>query len=817
MTLSVRPRLAAGAAPIAIAIAMSGPAIAQSDQGAEQADSESVFALEEIVVTATRRAQSLQDVTASITAVGMEDLQTRQIHTIEDIQFAVPSITIGTDFRAAKLFIRGVGVNTSTTGVQGSVAVHVDGAVVGRPEAQTFSMFDLERVEVLRGPQGSLYGRNAVGGSINFITAKPTSEPEGYVRATIGKFKQIDTEGALSGPITDRLLARVAFKTQNRDGFGENPVTGSEIDNQDRRMARIHFDYLASDNFEARLSAEWFRQNDNSGSLKFIRETFPDIPALRSPVRGGFASAPRDLAGRFDPKTEMESWAITATLNWDVNEVLSLTSLTNFRDFSGSFTQDLGISAVVADLSTTGTGNTIQRRDLDSEQWTTELQANITTSWLDGVLGFFYFNEQQNPVNTVGMEPNFGREGNLAAFQNRLTFQGPPPPPGGGVLPNLTPEEAHATCNTLKFIDSLQGSVPEPKRVCINSDLESDAWAIFGQATVHLGELHNSLRDFRLKLGGRFTRETVESSNPANIILGLGAGPIMRFTAEQSAIEETFEEFTPEIGLEWQPMDNVLFYYTYSEGFKAGSPENNAGSRTILEPEIIESNEFGLKTSWLGGRVQANLSGFFFDLTNLQVNRTFPDPQVGFRIVFENAAEMSAHGVEFDLNAQITPRFRVNGAIAYLDSTFDEFLSANPIDPRNNPNYENFNPTQVDLSGNRTRNSPKWAGSLSAEYDLFVDSLPYDGGLTASAALSYRGETFFTEFNDPIQSEDNFALLDLSLLYTSGDGQFTAQFWAKNVTDQLRRSATFDLATAEVIGANFHPPRTFGFTVGYSF
>lgn len=817
MTLSRRPRLVAGSAPMAIAMALTGPAIAQSTQTEQQTGEDVGFALEEIVVTATRREQGLQDVSASITAVGMNELQTRQIHTIEDIQFAVPSITIGTDFRAAKLFIRGVGVNTSTTGVQGSVAVHVDGAVVGRPEAQTFSMFDLERVEVLRGPQGSLYGRNAVGGSINFITAKPTSEPEGYVRGTIGKFKQLDTEGALSGPITDRLLARVAFKTQNRDGFGENPVTGSEIDNLDRKMARIHLDYLVADNIDARLSAEWFRQDDNSGSLKFIRETFPDIPSLRSPVRGGFASAPRDLAGRFDPTTEMESWAITATVNWEINDMLSLTSLTNFRDFSGSFTQDLGISSVVADLSTTGTGNTIQRRDLDSEQWTTELQANITTNWLDGVLGFFYFNEQQSPVNTVGMEPNFGREGNLAAFQNRLTFQGPPPPPGGGVLPNLTPEEAHATCNTLKFIDSFQGSIPEPKRVCINSDLESDAWAIFGQATVHLDVISDALRDVRLKLGGRFTRETVESANPANIILGLGAGPIMRFTTEQTANERTFEDFTPEIGLEWQPMDNVLFYYTYSEGFKAGSPENNAGSRTILDPEKIENNEFGVKTSWLNGRIQANLSGFFFNLTDLQVNRTFPDPQVGFRIVFENAAEMSAHGVEFDFNAQVTRRFRVNGAVAYLDSTFDEFFSANPIDPRNNPSFSGFNPTQIDLKGNRTRNSPKWAGSLSAEYDLFAGTLPYEGDLTVGAAVSYRGETFFTEFNDPIQSEDNFALLDLSLLYTTGDGRFTAQFWAKNVTDQLRRSATFDLATAEVIGANFHAPRTFGFSVGYSF
>ncbi|GEQ98891.1 hypothetical protein JCM17844_25280 [Iodidimonas gelatinilytica] len=203
-------RLLSAVAPIAIMISASGSsALAQES---DEAQSATVFELEEILVTATRREQSLQDISTSVSTMGMEELQKQQISTIEDIQFMMPSITMGQDMRAAKLFIRGVGVNTSTSGVQGSVAVHVDGVVVGRPEAQTFSMFDLQRVEVVRGPQGSLYGRNAVGGSINFITAKPTEEVDGYVRATIGKFGQLTTEGALGGAITDNILGRVAIR-----------------------------------------------------------------------------------------------------------------------------------------------------------------------------------------------------------------------------------------------------------------------------------------------------------------------------------------------------------------------------------------------------------------------------------------------------------------------------------------------------------------------------------------------------------------------------------------------------------------------------
>lgn len=831
MSIRIMPSMAESRASwLALGGLLLEPSVALAQEAASAEVSETTApVIEEILVTATRRERALQDVSASISAVGMEDLQKSQIHTLEDLQFLVPSITIGQDFQVAKLFLRGVGVNTSTTGAQGSVPVHVDGAVIGRPEIQTVSLFDLERVEVLRGPQSSLYGRSAVGGSINFVTAKPTAEPGGYARTTVGRFDQLDVEGALSGPITDRVLGRLAFKTESRDGYGENPVTGSEVDDLNRRMARIHLDFLPSESFDFRLSGEWFRQEDASSVLKFIRETFPDVPSLRSPVRGGFATDPRDIAGEFDPVSEKETWAVTGELNWRINDQLSVRNITNFRDFEGSFTQDLGISAVIAGLipddidnslvpaGTTNTGNTLQRRDLASEQWSTELQLNFTASWVDAVFGFFYFDEEQTPTNTVGQTPDFGMEQNIGAFLNRPTFVGGPP--GVGTPgPNLTLEQAHANCNTLDLMDSVDRDIPPPpKRVCIPSELNSEAWALFGQATIQLGELLPPLRNFALKLGGRYTEETIDSVNPAHIILGLGAGPIMTFTREGTFAERNFEEFTPEVGLEWRPSRNVLAYYNYAEGFKAGSPENNAGSSVIVDPETIDSHEVGIKTNLFEGRLAFNLAAFYFELQDLQVNRSFPDPNQGFRIVFENAAEMSAKGVDLDFQAHVTPRLRVNGALAYLDAEFDEFVSADPLDPRNNPSFEGFDPVEVDLSGNRTRNSPEWTANLHGEVDLIVGSLPYDGDLTLTATTSHRGKTFFTEFNDPVQSEDAFTFVDASLRYRSGDRRLSAELWGKNLGDRREKSATFDVATAEVIGANYHPPRTYGLSIGYRF
>ena len=150
--------------------------------------------IEEIIVTAQKREQSLQDVSAAVTAVSADRLESAQINNLEDLQQIVPTITFGNDFNMAKIFIRGIGANTSTTGSEPGVAVHVDGVVISRAEAQRTSLFDIERVEVLRGPQGTLYGRNAVGGSINLITAKPTAELDGYARLSVGNYDALFME-----------------------------------------------------------------------------------------------------------------------------------------------------------------------------------------------------------------------------------------------------------------------------------------------------------------------------------------------------------------------------------------------------------------------------------------------------------------------------------------------------------------------------------------------------------------------------------------------------------------------------------------------
>ena len=777
-------------------------AVAPSVVSAQEAE------LQEIIVTAQKREQALQNVSAAVTAVGAERLEQAQINNLEDLQQIVPTITFGNDFNMAKIFIRGIGANTSTIGSEPGVAVHVDGAVIARAEAQRTSLFDLERIEVLRGPQGTLYGRNAVGGSINLITAKPTPELDGYARLTVGNYDAVFMEAAVGGPITERIRGRIAGKSEERGGFGVNPVTGHDVDDLNRRMARGHLQFLFTDNVDLLLTGEWFKQDDASSAVKFRRESFPGDPERFATGIGGYASNPRDLASEFDPQLVTDTWAITTTLTWNINDALTFVNISNYRDFESYIVQDLDVSAVVNSLQTTGQATTVQRREAESRQYSTEFQLQYTDARFDGVLGVFYFKEDQTPTDTIGLTPDFGMASNVAVLQ----------------AAGMDLAEAWKMCDRPERIGSIDSPNPvPPKRVCVDTSLGTDAWAVFGQTNIHLGEFASSLEDFTLKLGARYSWEKRTSANPAYVIANNGRGPVIRYTYEGTYREREFSDFTPEAGLQWQASDDVMLYYTYSEGFKSGAGENAAGSTTIVDPEEVTHHELGFKSSWANGRLMLNAAAFKYDLKGLQINKTISGPPAGWITVFENAADTSGKGVELELAAMPTDRFRLSGSVAWLDSQFDDFETADPLNPINvptPPGGSNPPPVTIEtiqLAGNPTRNSPEWAANLHLEFDIPTPALQAGGQLTLSGDVNYRDDVYFTEFHRLLEGSEAYTMFDASLRYTSGDERFFAELWGKNLGDELVEASTFALATARTIGVTYLPPRTYGLTVGYNF
>ena len=796
--------------------------------------------LEEIIVTAQKREQSLQEVSAAVTALSSERLTSAHVNNIEDLQLIVPSVYFGNDFNMAKLTIRGVGSNTSTTGSETGVALHVDGAVVSRAEAQLTSLFDLERVEVLRGPQGSLYGRNAVGGSINLITAKPTEELSGYGRLSYGDYNYINFEGALSGPLaSDWLSGRIAVKSEDRDGFGENPVTGNDVDDLDRKMARAQLQFNLTDDFDILLSGEYYDQNDQSRALKFRRDAFPGVVRLTSggcqPVGAPctYADDPRDLASETDPFTDTETWAITGILNWRLSDSFTLTSITNYRDLQTVIGQDLDLAATPNSLATTGFNTTYQRRDVDSEQVSTELQLKYDDNErLNGVLGFFYLDETQRPVDTVGLNAFFGQAHILPVLANPAIGAFPPISETGlqidGVNVPAVPVDpmfAAQLCNTAEYVSVDPANPPAPKRVCIHSDLGTEVYALFGQANLTFG-------DWTLKLGGRYSEEERTASNPSIIVARNGLGPVLLTSADGTFNSKEFHDFTPEAGVSWRANEDLMLYYTYSEGFKAGSGENAApGAATnfvsiIVDPEEIEHHELGLKSTWLENRLAVNLAAYMYDLEGQQINKTLSGGPAGFSTIFENAAQTSAEGVELEIFAEPTDQFRLSGAVSYLHSRYDDFLTKDPLDPRNvsgglpagDPATDFVPPSgvpDIQLAGNPTRNSPDWAWNVHAEYDLGGANL--GGVFTLMGDVSFKDDVYFTEFARLLEGQEDYTILDLQLRYVSEGGQWTAELWGKNVTDEDVASSTFQLATARVIGVTYMPPQTYGLTVGYQF
>src|SRR5690606_9102901 len=468
---------------------------------------------------------------------------------------------------------------------------------------------------------------------------------------------------------------------------------------------------------------------------------------------------------------------------------------------------------------------------VENEQISTEFQVNFDTDRVNAVFGLFYFEEDQAPVDTVGLTPLLGQPHILDTMANPASGVFPPIGPtglsiDGQFVPEVPigPEFPLDMCDTTKHAGGgLAGvDVLPPKRVCLESDLGTEVWALFGQAVIDLTD------NLSIKVGGRYNDEERTSANPSFVVARNGLGPILITTTEGTSVSRTFEDFTPTLGVEWRPGGDggTLLYVTAAEGFKAGAGENAAGSTIIVDPETVENIEVGFKTALLGGDLLLNVAAFAYELEGQQINKTVSGGPAGFSTIFENAAQTSAEGAEIELFGQLTDRFRLATSIAYLDSQYDDFLTSDPLNPRNvqspgppgfpdDPTGFNPNEPEIQLAGNPTRNSPEWSANLHVEYDLPVEIA--GGSLMLWGNAFYRDDTFYTEFARLLEGAEAYTTTDLGLMYTASDERLTPELWMTKVSDVTRASSTFALATARVIGVTYLPPRRYGLTLSYNF
>lgn len=351
--------------------------------------------IEEVIVTARKREETLQDISAAVSVVDSSRLQQNVVNDVRDLQTIVPNITVGETIGIMKVNIRGLGNSTVTRAEDSEVVLHVDGAVVSRMETQSMTFFDLDRIEVLRGPQGTLYGRNSTGGTINLVTAKPTEEFEGYVNLNVGNYDFLKAETALSGPLTDHILARVALQSTQRGGYAKNINTGNEIQDDERWAGRLHLQFNISDDVQFLLSGEYATQDDASGHFTFLGPLFDNVTP---PGAGGFSDpSTRDGSFSFDPQMEKETWSVTGTLDWSLNDNYTVRNILNYRELDFFVGQDLDHSSV-SNVTAVGL-------PADDEQYSEELQLLYEGENLHAIAGLYYFREKYGGSTNIGRTP----------------------------------------------------------------------------------------------------------------------------------------------------------------------------------------------------------------------------------------------------------------------------------------------------------------------------------------------------------------------------------------------------------------------------
>lgn len=566
----------------------------------------------DIIVTATRRGESINKIGASITAIGAGQIGAGGITNVQSLATAVPDLSVGDQFGVNRIFIRGIGLTSIDLGADGGVAFLQDGAIISRPAAQLSGFYDIARVEVLRGPQGTLYGRGATAGAINLITARPTNTSEGYLDLTYGNYNQVVAEGAVSGPIVkDRLMVRISGKYDSHDGFGRNLFTGKPVDDRDAWAIRGSLLWKMTGRLELEVTGEHFYEHDNNYAFHYFGPTVAPENALGSILGGdtiitysqkqGIPLNLRNIYSDQDAVNRRHGNNVTATLSWS-DGGLTLRSISSFHDFVRFNRDDLDVSNVWL----FGQNNYREKSETVSQEFVATYKAG---RW-DLLGGALYFHE------------------NLSGFVKV-------PLVNLGILFGL-PANSFDSFNYLQ-----QGTV------------ETDAYGVYLQAG------YNFTDKLKFTLGGRYSYERRH---------GTGSFQFLSFVPTDKA--KSWDAFTPTIGINYQVTPETLLYASVTRGFKSGVI--NLGSQNpVIDPEYAWGYEVGIKSHTFDNRLGGSIAGFYIDYSNLQVGFVGADSVV----TTVNAAAARNYGVEVEMHARPVPKLQLSAFATYLNAKYTKFTN----------------------------------------------------------------------------------------------------------------------------------------------
>ncbi|MCB1683677.1 MAG: TonB-dependent receptor [Pseudomonadales bacterium] len=765
-----------GRCPLRTLIALSACGLSITPLLAEQAATSGADrVLEEIVVTARMREEGLQEAPIAISAYSGETLAYRGVERLDEIQKFVPSLTLennpsfGGASNSAAIYLRGIGQKEFLPTTEPGVGLYVDGVYIARSVGGILDIVDIERLEVLRGPQGTLFGRNTIGGAISVTTVKPQpgGEFEGSVSLAAGSDDLIRAIGSLHLPVSDTFAAKVSIASLNQDGYVER-TDGVDLGDDDTLTGRVALAWQPNERFSASVSLEATRDRENGPAMELLGIDFTDLSQLQgvvlappppmafihnvttAAVAPGVPCAVTDVSGNgitYNPAvsncydnrylegngdnqgsapaySRSDLFGASATLTYDLTDALTLKSISAWRDLDSEFARD-------GDHSPQRISQFYD--DLQQNQFSQEVQLLGSHERLEWIAGVYYFSEDGHNENILDFTVSNFRSG---------------------------------------------------------GEFDNEAWAVFAQATYDLTEtLH-------LTVGGRYTDEE-KSFRPDQIIFRnyyAGISQVVPPGNPLAALDAPFlqagerilpylwkdisiDEFTPLATVSYDLTDRVMVYASYSEGFKSGgftqrvfppivsgftAPPGTPDIDLIptYEPESVDVFEVGFKSTLFDGRVRFNGAVFHTSYDDLQVqvfNSVAP--------VTQNIGEASIDGLELELQTSPGDGWLLEGSLSYLDADYDE------ID------------TSITLIGedDAFERVPEFSTNVGISKEFQLSS---SGSVVARADWSYRSKTYNDAYNSALLETDAYHLFDASIRWRNAGQDWSVVLYGRNLGDE---------------------------------
>lgn len=745
------------------------PALSEDDINGKETSA--TKPLEEVIVTARKREESLLDVPIAITAFGADILSNPTIDDISNLAALAPNVEFSSSppisgtSNAAAVFIRGIGQNDFLATNDPGVGIYLDGVYIARSVGGVLKVNDIERVEILRGPQGTLFGKNTIGGAVNVISRLPSNEASASIALTGGSKDRQDLALSTEGPLAENLTGRISLLDENRDGYVERTLDGKDQGNIDRQTLKGILHWQAAEHVDFRLTGDYTRQRQNGAAEVMIEiaegrdlSTLPaGEPLTNWEVFNALIAGPKfdtqwdrrwlpsgDGFNTFSTgpsQDDLDVKGLSLTGDIELSPTMTLTSVTGYRAMNGTYSRD-------ADGSPLNYGSVVNRDE--QSQFSEELRLTGTNgNSLSWTLGAFYLREDiTNHQDVVFLDGLFEATG------------------GAG----------DATFDVTNLVDV-------------------DSRALFGQVSWE----HNA---WEVTGGVRMTREQKEFFVD-NFTVNTGTqliGPEQKPT-------DVWREVSPGLNIAYDLNDQTMLYSSYSEGFKSGGyngrlvnpPTDTQSGEPIIDtfdPENATTYELGFKQQYDWLYLQGAV--FSTDYTNMQVSVLTVGANNLIAVTIDNAAKAIIDGVELEAMVTLADKVRVRTGLGYLDARYAELEDGTLLSKEH------------DL-----QKIPRWNAFVRGEYDYHFSDY---GRLTSALELSYKSKTY----NDPLNIESiaqpAFTLVNASISWFNPQGTIKASLFCNNLTDETYfLSGVSELASVGISSATYGRQRELGLSLEYSF